>query len=97
MDRQRGDGLQSALQEYVVEPNKVILVGDTGVGKTHLLNKYVKGVLPRNPVPTIGVELATKTVSLKNGERVKAQIWDTGTLSLTQPARNSTVRLQWRT
>jgi GTPase SAR1 family protein len=53
-------------------------VGDTGVGKTHLLNKYVKGVLPRNPVPTIGVEFATKTVTLKNGERVKAQIWDTG-------------------
>jgi GTPase SAR1 family protein len=47
----------------------VILVGDTGVGKTHLLNKYVKGMLPRNPVPTIGVEFAT---------RVKAQIWDTG-------------------
>jgi GTPase SAR1 family protein len=58
--------------------NVVILVGDTGVGKTHLLNKYVKGVLPRNPVPTIGVEFATKTVTLKNGERVKAQIWDTG-------------------
>lgn len=52
-------------------------MGDTGVGKTHLLNKYVKGVLPRNPVPTIGVEFATKTVTLKNGERVKAQIWDT--------------------
>lgn len=48
------------------------------MGKTHLLNKYVKGVLPRNPVPTIGVEFATKTVTLKNGERVKAQIWDTG-------------------
>jgi GTPase SAR1 family protein len=45
----------------------VILVGDTGVGKTHLLNKYVKGMLPKNPVPTIGVEFATKTVTLKNG------------------------------
>jgi len=29
-------------------------------------------------IPTIGVEFATKTVKLLNGEKVKAQIWDTG-------------------
>lgn len=29
-------------------------------------------------MPTIGVEFATKTVKLLGGEKVKAQIWDTG-------------------
>ena len=56
----------------------VILVGDTGVGKTHLLSRYIKGTLPKNKFPTIGVEFATKPVPLKTGGTVKAQIWDTG-------------------
>ncbi len=55
----------------------VILVGDAGVGKTHLLSRYIKGTLPKNKFPTIGVEFATKPVPLKSGGTVKAQIWDT--------------------
>ena len=42
----------------------VVLVGDAGVGKTHLVHRYVKNKLPENNVPTIGVEFATKTVDL---------------------------------
>lgn len=55
----------------------MILVGDTGVGKTHLLSRYIKNALPKNKYPTIGVEFATKAVPLKAGGTVKAQIWDT--------------------
>jgi small GTP-binding protein len=55
----------------------VILVGDTGVGKTHILSRYIKNALPKNKYPTIGVEFATKAVPLKAGGTVKAQIWDT--------------------
>ena len=50
----------------------VILVGDTGVGKTHLLSRYIKGSLPKNKFPTIGVEFATKPVPLKTGGTVRA-------------------------
>jgi small GTP-binding protein len=56
---------------------KIILVGDASVGKTHLLNRYIKGTLPKHNVPTIGVEFATRTVTLPSGANVKAQIWDT--------------------
>ena len=55
----------------------VILVGDSDVGKTHLLSRYVTNALPRTDKPTIGVEFATKAVPLKTGGTVKAQIWDT--------------------
>ncbi len=51
---------------------KIILVGDASVGKTCLLNQYIKGVLPKNPAPTIGVEFATKNVALRSGGTVKA-------------------------
>ena len=43
-----------------------------------MLSRYIKGSLPKNKFPTIGVEFATKPVPLKTGGTVKAQIWDTG-------------------
>lgn len=54
-----------------------MLVGDAAVGKTCLLNKYIKGTIPRQKTPTVGVEFATKVVQLKDSVVVKAQIWDT--------------------
>lgn len=50
---------------------KVILIGDAGTGKTHLLNRYVKGTIPKQSQPTIGVEFSTKVIPLKNGTEVK--------------------------
>lgn len=47
------------------------------VGKTCLISKYVKGVFPTTPLPTIAVELGTKIIQLKEGGYVKAQLWDT--------------------
>jgi Rab family protein len=55
----------------------VILVGDMGVGKTSILSKYVRGIFPTSPLPTIAIEFATKIIQLKEGGYVKAQIWDT--------------------
>jgi hypothetical protein len=55
----------------------VILVGDMGVGKSSILSKYVKGVFPTSPLPTIAIEFATKIIQLKEGGYIKAQIWDT--------------------
>ncbi|KAL4460416.1 hypothetical protein ABPG74_000167 [Tetrahymena malaccensis] len=56
---------------------KIVLVGDAGVGKTHIINRYVKGQLPHAIIPTIGIEFATKTVTLRDGGTIKTQIWDT--------------------
>lgn len=56
------------------------MVGDTSVGKTLLLNRYVKGALPKNVMPTVGVEYKLKEVTLKNKETIKANIWDTGSV-----------------
>ena len=61
---------------------KIILLGDSSVGKTHLLSRYIRGQLPRSKFPTIGVEFATKPVPLKTGGTVRVQIWDTGKFSI---------------
>ena len=55
---------------------KIILLGDSSVGKTHLLSRYIRGPLPRSKFPTIGVEFATKSIQAE-GKTIKAQIWDT--------------------
>ena len=48
-----------------------------GVGKSSLLSKYVKGIFPVSPIPTIAIEFATKIVQIKEGGYIKAQLWDT--------------------
>ena len=55
---------------------KVIIIGDSGVGKTNLLTKFCDGVFKESYVATIGVDFKIKTVSV-DGSRVRLQIWDT--------------------
>ena len=56
---------------------KIVLLGDSGVGKSSLVSQYVKGIFPKNKGATIGVEFASKNLKLRNGSMIKAQIWDT--------------------
>ena len=51
--------------------NKILLVGDYGVGKTTFLQRFVNGQFERKYIPTIGVELAELIV---NGQ--KFIVWD---------------------
>jgi small GTP-binding protein len=55
---------------------KIILTGESCVGKTNLLSQFVRHNFTAKSKATIGVECATKTVEV-NGQTVKAQIWDT--------------------
>ncbi|EAS06669.1 small GTPase family Rab protein (macronuclear) [Tetrahymena thermophila SB210] len=55
---------------------KIVLIGDSGVGKTNLLSRFTKNEFNMDSKPTIGVEFATKTVITEN-KYIKAQIWDT--------------------
>jgi Ras-related protein Rab-11A len=55
---------------------KLVLLGDSGVGKSNLLSRFVRNEFDLNAKATIGVEFATKTVETE-GRVVKAQIWDT--------------------
>lgn len=46
------------------------------MGKSNYLLRYVRGIFENAPA-TIGVEFAYKVSYLKNGTKVKSQIWDT--------------------
>lgn len=55
---------------------KIVLIGDSGVGKTNLLSQLTRGEFSAETKATIGVEFATKTFKIDNLV-IKAQIWDT--------------------
>jgi len=56
---------------------KVVMIGDSGVGKSNLLMRYTKGEFNIESKTTIGVEFATKTIKTPDSKVIKAQIWDT--------------------
>lgn len=55
---------------------KIVLIGDSAVGKTNILSRLVSGEAISHSKPTIGVEFGTKTFKFDDSV-VKAQIWDT--------------------
>ena len=54
---------------------KLILIGDSYVGKSNILLKYLKNQFNENSKTTIGVEFGTKNIIINN-KRIKIQIWD---------------------
>ena len=56
---------------------KVLLLGDTSVGKTCLLKRYTEDTFQDAYLSTIGFDYKFKIVTLKSGKEVKVQIWDT--------------------
>jgi hypothetical protein len=55
----------------------VVLIGDSGVGKSNLLSRFTRNEFNLESRSTIGVEFATRSVQV-SAKTIKAQIWDTG-------------------
>lgn len=55
---------------------KLVLIGDSGVGKSNLLSRFTRNEFNLESKSTIGVEFATRSVRIED-KVVKAQIWDT--------------------
>ena len=55
---------------------KIVIIGDSGVGKTNLISRYLKNDFKPETKATIGVEFNDKKYEYKN-KKIKIQIWDT--------------------
>ncbi|KAI9191428.1 hypothetical protein LWI28_008373 [Acer negundo] len=55
---------------------EVVLIGDSGVGKSNLLSRFTRNEFSLESKSTIGVEFATRSLNV-DGKVIKAQIWDT--------------------
>jgi Ras-related protein Rab-1A len=64
-----------------MEPNydylfKIIIIGDSGIGKSSVLFRFADDVYNDSYISTIGVDFKIKTIFI-NGKIIKLQIWDT--------------------
>ena len=60
-------------EEYLF---KIVIIGDSAVGKSNLLSRYARNEFNMHSKATIGVEFQTQSLEI-DGKEVKAQIWDT--------------------
>ncbi|KAG6416665.1 hypothetical protein SASPL_124100 [Salvia splendens] len=78
---------------------KVVLIGDSGVGKSNLLSRFTRNEFSLESKSTIGVEFATRSLTV-DGKVIKAQIWDTAGQERTnhfivQSLSSGKMRLSW--
>ena len=67
------DEEECVLEFYV----KLLLVGDSGVGKTSILNRYTNNTFSNSVQSTIGVDFSFNSISV-DSQTIKTQIWDLG-------------------
>ncbi|CAH8465137.1 unnamed protein product [Schistosoma guineensis] len=56
---------------------KLLLIGDSGVGKSSLLMRYTNDCFESQLSATIGVDFKVKLVTVPDGTKIKLSIWDT--------------------
>eukprot|EP01133_Synstelium_polycarpum_P006162 gene6162-7134_t len=64
---------KSAAYDYLI---KLLLIGDSGVGKSCLLLRFSEDSFTPSFITTIGIDFKIRTIDLE-GKRIKLQIWDT--------------------
>ncbi|XP_059651195.1 ras-related protein RABA3 [Cornus florida] len=73
---QNKNGSADHVPEKIDYVFKVVVIGDSAVGKTQLLSRFTKNQFCFDSKSTIGVEFQTRTLTI-NSKLIKAQIWDT--------------------
>lgn len=70
------DGSKRSSRSGHADVLTVVLIGDSGVGKSNLLSRFTRNEFNLDSKSTIGVEFATRSIQV-DSKTIKAQIWDT--------------------
>ena len=57
---------------------QIVTMGNAGVGKSSIIKRYITGIFDNNSLSTIGVEFATKEITVKDGTKINLKLMDTG-------------------
>ena len=60
-----------------LETLKIVLIGESGVGKTSIISQFIDQIFQNDQQSTIGGTFSTKTIKCGNGKILKLEIWDT--------------------
>jgi len=55
---------------------KIIIVGDSGVGKSSIIEKFCYNKFITSQAPTLGCEFTSKIITSKDSKRFKLVLWD---------------------
>ena len=69
----RAGGAASSQYDHFI---KLIIIGDTSVGKTSLLLRFAENTFSIQHIATIGIDFKIKNMQV-DGKNVKLQVWDT--------------------
>ena len=56
---------------------KVVIIGDSGVGKTAIMNRYLFERYDPESMPTLGSSMQSKQVEVPGEGKIKLTLWDT--------------------
>ena len=56
---------------------KIVLLGESGVGKTSIIQRYINNDFNPQISSTGGANFATKTMTFEDNQKIKFEIWDT--------------------
>lgn len=56
---------------------RIILLGDSTVGKSSLLKRFTDGIYSDVADPTVGVDFYARSLDIEPGVKIKLQLWDT--------------------
>lgn len=59
-----------------VESCKVVLIGESGVGKTSIISRFINDTFDPNTITSLGASFISKTITIE-GKPIKFDIWDT--------------------
>src|SRR3972149_1021421 len=65
---------QKQSYDYLI---KLLIIGDSGVGKSSILLQFVENTFTDNFISTIGIDFRVRTIVIDE-KRIKLQVWDTG-------------------
>jgi small GTP-binding protein len=81
----------SSTADYIF---KIVLTGDSGVGKSNLLSRFTRNEFSLESRSTIGVEFSTKELQI-DGKTIKVQIWDTGKINFIYFFKKTNLFFSW--
>lgn len=62
---------------FTEQPRKLVLLGNSNVGKSAILLRYVNNEFASEPAPTVGASFTTKRLPQTDGSVIKLELWDT--------------------
>jgi Ras-related protein Rab-1A len=70
------DDEENAIEQDFDEKIKLMILGDSSVGKSSILRKYCKNEFLDKYITTIGIDFQIKNLTINN-KKIKLQVWDT--------------------